>query len=130
MIPKLVARLNRNEAHATFDQPPRDQASRAKLRRGRIVEAVKLLRRVAFLAEVERLLCGGLHPRREFVAGDARVEVKFAGALFEMLAVQLFEEREIFLLRLAAQTLGRIEVEDARLARADDGALKDRGQPA
>ena len=122
---------NLHEAHAALDQPPGDQAARAAVLRRGLVEAVQPVRRGRFLRDVERLLGGGLHPGGQLVAGDAGRQVVFAGALAQVLAVEL--------LQVVAGTAPaarrrdvrrRIEIQDPRLARADDRALIERRQPA
>ena len=67
-----------DEAHAALDEPPRDEAARAELRRGGFINAIQLLRRRAFAGDVHRFLRGGLHLRGEFVAGDAGGELLVA----------------------------------------------------
>ena len=88
MVPELVAREDLHEAHAALDQPAGDQAARAVLRRGRVVEAVQ--RRVAggLARHVERLLGGRLHARGQLVAGDARLQVELAGVSLQVVAVE------------------------------------------
>src|SRR5262249_38593547 len=86
--------------------------------------------RLAFARQVERLLGRRLHPRGQFVAGDAGVEVQLAGVGGEMIAIETIEIRQVAFLRLALQVRLRVEVLDARLRRPDPPALVQRGKPA
>jgi len=60
--------------------------------------------------QIERLLRGGLHPRGEFVAGDARFQVGLAGMTCEMIAIEAGEEGEVLFLQLAFEMRRRFQV--------------------
>ena len=79
--------------------------------------------------EVHRF-SGGLHSRREFVTGDARFQVRFAGMTREMFAIEAGKEREVLLLQLALQMRRRFKIQNARLSRTHNRSLKQRRHPA
>src|SRR6266704_2355183 len=79
VVPDLAVDEELHETDAPLDEAPGDEAARAVFTRDRFVQAVELFRGFAFSGEIERLLRSGLHPRGEFVAGDARFKVRLAG---------------------------------------------------
>ena len=60
-----------HEPHATLHQPPGDQAARAEIARDFIIQTIHLVRFDRFLADINRLGRRRLHPKSEFVTGDA-----------------------------------------------------------
>src|SRR5204863_10078445 len=58
----------------------------------------------------DRLWRGRLHAVREFVAGDARLQLAVAAALLTMPAVQVVQELELARLLLSADVLGGCQV--------------------
>ena len=71
IVPGLAGQEELHETDSAFDQSSSNQTTRAVLARRVLIDAVQLLRRGRFATDVERFLSGGLHPRGEFVAGDA-----------------------------------------------------------
>ena len=59
-----------HETDAALDQPAGDEAAGAELARFGLVEAIECFGGRVFLAQIERFLGGGLHPRGQFIAGD------------------------------------------------------------
>src|SRR2546427_5957302 len=103
VVPDLAVNEELHETDTTLDKPAGDEATRAVFARDGFVQAVKLFRGVAFAREIERLLRGGLHPRGEFVAGDARFQVRLARMAREMIAIEPGEEVQVLFLQLAFQ---------------------------
>lgn len=130
IVPGLIPGEKRDAAHPALDETTGDEAARAELGGGGIVDAVKLLGGGAFLIDVERFLGRRLHAGGEFKALDARFEIGFAGPGFEVLLVQTLHEIEVALLRIALEAEGRVEIRNARLFGTNDGALIQRRQPA
>ena len=107
-----------HEAHAAFDETPRDQAVAAKLCRRLLIDAVGLERRRRLLAEVDRRRRLRLHPVGELVAGRTGRELRAAGAASHVLVVEGGEEIELPALAVAAEVDRHGEIED----RIADGA--------
>ena len=79
VVPGLVRGEDLHEADAPLDQASGQQALRAVLLRRGIIEAVEPTSRLGLAADVESLLGGRLHPRRQLISGDPGFEVGFAG---------------------------------------------------
>src|SRR6185369_902751 len=77
MVPELVLREDLHEPHAAFDETADDEAAAAVLGGFGVVHAVQFFRRFSFVREVESFFCRELHPRGEFITGDAGFEVVF-----------------------------------------------------
>src|SRR3989442_176888 len=118
VVPDLAVDEELHETDAALDETAGDQATRAVFARDGIVQAVKLLRGLAFSGQIERLLRRSLHPRGEFVAGDARFQVRFAGMTRKMAAIEAGQESEILFLPPALQMRRRFGGPKARLGRA------------
>ena len=88
------------------------------------------MRRLRLLFKVQRLHRGNLHSRGSLVVGDAGVEFVSLHALLGVLRVELLQQFEITSLSVATKMRRRLEIEDPWLARANDGALIERRQPA
>jgi hypothetical protein len=73
------------ETDTALDETTCNQAARAELGGGRIVEAVDFLGGGAFPIDFERFFGRPLHTRREFKALNARFEIGLAGTSFELL---------------------------------------------
>src|SRR5262245_39937915 len=130
MVPELIAGANLDEANAALDQPSGNQAARAELSGGRVVNAVEPLGGDSFAGDVESLAGGDLHARGKFVAGNAGVEVQLSGPIAGMLAIKVVQELQIAFLGRAAHVKRRIEIQNPRLLRTHYGSLKQRRQPA
>src|SRR5205807_1326632 len=98
MVPELVAREDLHEAHATLHKAASDQAARAKIARGRIIDAVQFLDGVAFIISIERLGGGGLHPRRQLKPSNARLQVQLARMVQGVGLIELIQKAEKLLL--------------------------------
>src|SRR5262249_14311774 len=130
MVPKLVRREHLHQAHAALNESSSDKATAAMLLRRRIIQAIEAPGFGGFRGQIERLFRRELHPRRKLVAGDPRFEVRLAGMLRQMLAVQHIQIVEESLLRFAFHRKGRIEIQDARFLWPNHRALKEGRQPA
>src|SRR5262249_26015652 len=75
------------QANTPFDQPSRHQALTPERLGYLLVEAVELLGFLALLTEIHGLRSARLHPVRQFVRGDPRREVRYAGILFSVILV-------------------------------------------
>src|SRR5258708_1012969 len=88
IVPDLAVDEELHETDAALHEAAGDEATRAVFARDGIVKPIKLFRGFAFAREIERLLRSGLHPRGEFVAGDARLQVRLPGMTREMIAIE------------------------------------------
>jgi hypothetical protein len=88
VIPRLVASEELDESYAALDQPAGDQAARAKVTRGIVVDAVEFQCRFRLAADVECFTSRVLHLGRKFVTGDSRFEVVIAWMLLEVFTVE------------------------------------------
>ena len=80
VVPFVMAEFD--EADATFHEPPGEQAFAPELGGQLPVKPVKILRRLGFLGEIEKLGHRRLHAEREFVILDRRLDfIHFAEAL-------------------------------------------------
>ena len=79
---------------------------------------------------VQHLFGGDLHAGRQLVALNSRRQVLLARMPIQMLAVEPIEIGQISALRRTAQLRRRIQVQEARLLRANDGPLVQRREPA
>jgi hypothetical protein len=113
-----------------LDQTTRDDTARGVVFRDRIIDTVEFFDVIRLLRDVERLFRSGLHLRGEFVTGDARLEIKFAAMLREMILIEGLQQRELSLLRRTSKRRGRIEIQNARLGGPHERALEQRGKPA
>ncbi len=130
LVPGLAGIEHLDVTHAALDEAAGDDAAGGVVLGDGVVRAVELEDVGGLAGDVEGLLGGGLHVGGELVAGDAGLEVQLAGAGGEVLLVEGPEQVELPLLRGAGECGGRIEIEDARLGGADEGALVEGGQPA
>ena len=129
-VPDLAVDKELHETNAALHQPPRNQATRPVFARHRIIQPIEFLRRLALAGNIERLLRRRLHPRRQLVACDARLQIGFARMPREMLLIEPGEEGEVLLLQRALQMRRRFEVQNAGLGGADNRPLEQRRQPA
>ena len=79
---------------------------------------------------VECFFRGHLHAGSQFVGGDPRGQIVVGWMLGKVAFVEPPEQRKLPFLWHSGKMGGRIEVEDSRLARPDQGALVDRRQPS
>ena len=108
-----------HEAHAAFEQSPREQAAAAEVGGRGVVEAVARARLRGLAGEVERLGRVLLHLGGEFVALDAGFEPRIARPRLRVLAVHLAEQFEPVAVRFRRDELllrRRREVGDRRVA--------------
>ena len=92
VIPGVVAaaaiHINLHDPHAALNEPPGHKAPAAIGGGNLIVETVHLPGGLAFLRHVESIRSGYLHPRRQFIARDARIQLRARRALLTMNLVQ------------------------------------------
>ena len=118
-----------HEAHAAFDEPPRQHAvaREAGLEFVRIVHAVGFERGLAFLAQITGLRRAQLHPGREFVTRDARAQIAVPGMTRKMTLVQQLEKIARAGFGSGRNFPGRFQIRNRFVGR-EGGALKHRGQ--
>src|SRR5438309_419163 len=73
-----AAAVQLDEADAALDEAARQQTVGAEFLRLRLVDPVQLPRRVRLLGEIDRLRRGRLHPVRELVGLQPRIELAVA----------------------------------------------------
>src|SRR5262249_39747854 len=95
-----------------------------------LVDAVEFLRGFRFFGDVERLFCGNLHPRGEFVARDSGIEIQFARMSRKMFAVDRLNKIKLPSLRGTEEMVGRIEVQNTRFRGTHLCPLIDGRKPA
>ncbi len=106
-----VARPNLHKTDAALDQPAREQAAPAEIRAHRIIQAVQLLRRVRFAADVGGFRRRHLHAERELVRRNPGGQLRVMISRIEMLLVHLAQrvEKIALFLRLHARRTAEIE---------------------
>ena len=130
MVPVLVLGEQLHKPHAPLDQPAGDQTTCPELDRRLLVQAVQLVGRLRFAAEIQRLTCRRLHPRGQAEVGDPCLEFQLTLSLRDMSAIELGQQVEEIRLHLTTQPFGRIEIQDPRLPWTDHRPLEQRRQPA
>src|SRR5262245_35990519 len=79
VIPDLAVDEELNESDSTLNQPASDQTARAIFPGRRVVKTVQPASGLRLSRDIERFLRGELHPRGQFVAGDAGLEIRLTG---------------------------------------------------
>ena len=128
-----------DEADASFDQPPGEQAVSSEALVGvaglaasaladfLAIDPVQIACRPGFAREVDQLGRGGLHAVGQFVAGDAAGDLGVA-SLFEPAVVDLPQHVEALALELSWQAAGVGEVEDRFTGGAEPHSGVEAGQ--
>ena len=98
VVPRLTGKKQLHETDAPLHQSSRDQTSSAVFASRVVVETVHGLSGFGFLTDVKRVRRSRLHPRGEFVAGNACFQIRITAGLFQMSRVQFLQERKILLL--------------------------------
>src|SRR5690606_2248100 len=111
LIPRLAGVEDLNITHSTLDEAAGDETTGPVVPRHRIVDTIEFFDVLGFIGNVERFFCRLLHIRRQFVAGDAGLKIKFTGMAFQVLFVETSQEIELSLLWSAGEGGGRIEIE-------------------
>ena len=122
LVPRLTGVQHLHVSNAPLDETTRNDATGRVVFRDGVIDAVEFLDVLRLVGNVEGFLRGGLHVCREFVAGDACLEIEFAGMAIEVLFVETFQQIELACLRFSCKGGWGIEVENARFCRADHGA--------
>ena len=120
-----------DEADVFLGQAARHQAEAAELSGNLLIDAVELLRGLAFLIEIGNAQRFHLHAGGEFVVRDTRFEILIEHVRAALLdAVQIFHHAEEALLLIEAHAVGAFDVVDGRLRiGAHAGAVEDGRQP-
>ena len=103
-------RVQLHKPHSPLHQPAGDQAVPPKLVGRSLPHAVRLLRRLGLLRQVDRLGSLGLHPKRQFVAVDPRRQLVPSRTLVEVPMIQLGQQVQLPTLRHAVEMLGPLQV--------------------
>src|SRR5438046_7091271 len=115
-----------DEPDAALDEAPREETHPAVRLRRLFRHAVEAQRLVGLAREIDRLGRFRLHAEGELVAFDPRLELGVLRPRRGVAAVELLEQRELFLLPLLAETWRRLEIRDRLGARLEANALIDR----
>ena len=113
VVPDLSVHKQLNEAYAAFHEPAGDEAAGSVFAGDGIVESVKPPGCLGFPGEVERLLGGRLHARREFITGDDALRSASRDDDLNV-PIQAGQQRQVLFLRSAFQSRGWVQVEDPR----------------
>ena len=122
--------------HTCTKRTPRSTSRRASRQRPpksaltRIVEAVELLRRFRFAADIGRFRRRHLHPERELVGCDARGQLGILIPRRQMLLVHLAQRVEQIALLLGLHARRTAEIQNRIAAGAERGPLIGRRQEA
>ena len=119
-----------DEPHALLEQPPRQEATPAELRRLRSVEAVEILDAARLARQVRDARHRELHPRGEFVITTPRVEVVARAIRGDTKGFERPQQVAAVPLGVLGDRACREEVVDGRAARPQGDALVTRGQEA
>ena len=90
LVPAAMQDLD--DAHASFDQPARQQGAVGEGARLAHRRAVHIQNALRFAGNVDQFRHAGLHAKRHFVLGDARLRLRIAEP-FEVALVELRRER-------------------------------------
>src|SRR4051794_25821988 len=116
-VPRLPAQEKLDEADASLDQPPGDQAAGAIFASRIMIEPVQAADGGRLARDVKRLLGGRLHGRGQLVAANARFQVGLTWVLAEVPLIELVQKGEILFLELPFEVRRRVEIQDARFLR-------------
>ena len=125
-----AARVELDETHAALDHPSRQQAAAAELLGLLVVHPVEFLRRLGFLREVHGLGRVELHLGSEFVARDARSEVRVIRAWRLVLGVVFAQRVEHAALHRRGHSVRALQIKNGIACGAQHGALIARGHVA
>src|SRR5262249_23985445 len=115
--------VNLDEAHAAFDEPPRQKALRSVGLRLIAIESVHPPGRLGLLGEVDEAQALGLHPVGQLERVDPPEQIGFTGAGLRMLGVEAREQVELAALVVAGHVAWAIEVQDWISLGTEEGPL-------
>src|SRR5262249_40156761 len=95
-IPSAAApAIDLDEADASLNQAPGQQAVGAESLRDLVVHPIELARGFGLFGEIDGFRCGGLHPIGEFVAVGACLEIGVVALVGPEMPVEVADEIEI-----------------------------------
>ena len=125
-----AAGVDLHEADAALDHAAGGDTLAGDMIATFVADAVEFFDVVGFPIDIEGFGSGGLHAVGEFEAFDAGFEFGIAGAGFDVLAVEFFEEGELAELLGIAHVGGPVEVFDGIAFGPKPGALVNAGKEA
>ena len=127
-VPALPRRVELHEANSALDKPASQQALPTVRVRRLLADSILSQRFRRLLRDVQRVAGRQLHPRREFITGDAGVELQFARSLLLMNPVELCEQVAAQSFDLARLLRFGFEIQDRRPDRSHSSPLIQRRQ--
>ena len=126
----LHAMNQQRVAHAALHHSPGEKALAAKAGRRRIVQTVQVADMPRLVADVHQLRRLGLHPERQLVCADARLQFAVVRVLGQVAVVEPLQRVQLATLADAIHAPGGAKIQDGRTAWPQQSPLVRRRQIA